>query len=441
MMGWVKKFGIIIITLIVIGLSLIGPIDRTALTDQKNYQDMKTQLDSLTLEESNKNTFETSWDKVSITPSFSMKMAGYTIREKFENVHDSLFARVILIRSNNRNYYLITVDLLVFPPALKDKLSQLLQQENKSPFLYLSATHTHNGVGEWHNSMAGNFILGQYNEAWIDETAQKIFNAMTNIEGKLRPSTISYWQADAIEFVENRLKPGAPYDGIMRGFKLTRNDSSTAQVITFSAHATSITKKSRTLSGDYPAVIIDNLNNRDHSFGMFMAGMVGSHRLAGFKELDFELIEKAGEVLTEKIESAKIESSQDSIKLSAVHIPIQFGASQLRIAKNWKVRDWAFSNALSPLQGELTFLEINDIVMIGTPCDFSGEIYVKHLQDLVSSKNKKLLITSFNGDYNGYITEDEHYETLEKEEVMGLNWVGPYYGQYFTDVITTLLNK
>ena len=172
-----------------------------------------------------------------------------------------------------------------------------------------------------------------------------------------------------------------------------------------------------------------------------MAGMVGSHRLAGIPASEFELVAKAGSILSEKIISAAVSQKADSIKLVTAHIPVQFGPSQLRISKDWKLRDWLFSWLVNPLQGELTYLQLNDIVLIGTPCDFSGEIYVRHIAEEAARQNKKLIITSFNGDYVGYITEDEHYETLEKEEVMALNWVGPYYGSYFTNMITALLKK
>jgi hypothetical protein len=131
----------------------------------------------------------------------------------------------------------------------------------------------------------------------------------------------------------------------------------------------------------------------------------------------------------------------DSVTLVSAHIPIEFGSSQLRITKGWKLRDWLFSWLVNPLQGELTYLQLGNIILIGTPCDFSGEIFVNHIAEVAAEQNKKVIITSFNGDYVGYITEDEHYETLEKEEVMALNWVGPYYGNYFTEMINTLLKK
>ena len=79
---------------------------------------------------------------------------------------------------------------------------------------------------------------------------------------------------------------------------------------------------------------------------------------------------------------------------------------------------------------------------MGTSCDFSGEIYVNdHFEKLANEKGKKLLITSFNGNYTGYITADHHYDVLDENEVRTMNWVGPYYGQYYSEIIQRILEK
>ncbi len=436
---WLLSF---IMALAVILFSLIGPIDRTPLADQDFYKEMMSVLDTVSLRtQVPTQTLKAGWGKISITPDHSMPMAGYRMRDGFTSVHDSLYARVIGLNNGNISCYLISVDLLLFPPAIKQKLQNKISQEfTNKPFLYFSATHTHNGIGGWNNSLAGTFVLGDYEDAWVNQTTERLLTEIRRIDNSMQPARLSYWEADAAEYTENRLKKEAPHDGTLRGIKFETADSASAQLVTFSAHATSISKNSNALSGDYPAALISQLN--ENSFGIFMAGMVGSHRLSGLSENEFELVTKAGEVLSQKISKANYDNAFDSVQITALHIPIQFGPSQLRISKNWKLRDWMFSLVLNPIQGELTYLQLGNIVMIGTPCDFSGELYVTHkLNELAASQKKHLIITSFNGDYAGYITEDSHYEQLAKEEVMGMNWVGPYYGDYFSEMISILLKK
>jgi neutral ceramidase len=441
---WLKALFALIAVVATIILLLVGPIDRTPLQQQEFYTRMMSVLDTLqpgTYLPTQK--LNVGWGKVSITPDYTMPMAGYRVRPTFETIHDSLFARVIGINNGNQSFYIISTDLLLFPPALKEKLNQQIAQTfSVKPFLYFTATHTHNGVGGWHNTIVGELVLGDYDEAWVNGVVEKLFAEIKLIERSMKPAQLSYWQADAHEYAENRLVRGAPYDGWLRGIKFLRNDSSTAHLITYSAHATSISKKSKSLSGDYPAAMLENLEKKSNSFGLFMAGMVGSHRLAGFRETEFELVARAGEVLSGKIEMAQQTRMTDSITIKASHIPIYMGPAQLRITSDWKLRNWIFAGLLNPIQGELTYLQIDNILLLGTPCDFSGEIFVtEKLAELAALNNKQLLITSFNGDYAGYITEDFHYDTQKKEEVMALNWVGPYYGDYFTQMISVLIKK
>lgn len=439
MRSWLKFILFFAAACLIVIVSLIGPIDKTPLYEHTFYKEMTAELDTLQFRKKQKQSLKSGWQKISITPDHPMPMAGYRIREKFESVHDSLFARIMVLQTNQQPIILISVDLLLFPPALKEKIVQQLGGSKKA-FLYLSATHTHNGIGGWHDTAVGNFALGSYDARWIEDTSKKIVDAIRNIEKELQPTSIAYWESDAHEYAENRLANGASHDGILRGIRLIRSDSAKATLVTFSAHATSISKKSLALSGDYPAALTDTLS-RSGEFAMFMAGMVGSHRLAGITETEFEMVAKAGQVLADKVTAATPINYSDSVSIVTKHIPITFGPSQLRISENWKLRDWIFRLLVNPLQGELTYLQMNDIVMIGTPCDFSGELFVNHIQQVAQRENKKVIITSFNGEYAGYITEDSHYESEHKEEVMTLNWVGPYYGAYFAEVINTLLSK
>jgi hypothetical protein len=439
MRSWLKVFLITIAAALLLFVSLTGPIDRTPLAEQSNYREMLGLLDKINLSAQPKQRIQAGWKKISITPDHVMPMAGYRIRKRFEGIHDSLYARIMVIHTAQQTVVFISVDLLLFPPALKEKISEKLADNNK-PFLYLSATHTHNGIGGWHNTPVGNFALGDFDKQWIDDTSENIADAINEIKSNLQQASLSYWQNDAREYAENRLVQGAPYDGMLRGIRLIRSDSSMANIITFSAHATSLSKVNLELSGDYPAALVDNLSHGGE-FAMFMAGMVGSHRLAGIPESEFARVAKAGSLLAEKVKTAIPDASYDSVSIIAKHIPIAFGPSQLRLYKNRKLRDWVFRSVIDPLRGELTYLKLNDIVLIGTPCDFSGELFVNHIQEVANLHNKNVIITSFNGDYTGYITEDSHYDTEKKEEVMTLNWVGPYYGFYFTEMINTLLTK
>lgn len=440
MKPWLKRLAFILTGLALLFFSLVGPVNTSPLADQHFYQAMMQRLDTLKPTDLGiASTVQASWGKINITPGKVMPMAGYRIRPQFDSVHDSLYARVIHIE-NERSVFFISLDLLLFPPALKQKLEEKLKARNEPSFLYLSATHTHNGLGAWYDSPAGEIILGEYDAEWIDDLAKRLIALMDHLTREKQITKVYYWQSSAQEYVENRISANSPADGFLRGIHLVRADSSKAKLITFSAHPTNIRKSVNSLSGDYPAFLINRLEERN-VFGLFMAGMVGSHRLTGIHEPEtgFEKATQAGQVLAEKVMLAQLEPVS-SVEMKGAHIPIEFGPSQLRLTKNLKLRNWVFSWAFGPLSGELTYLQLGNLRFIGTPCDFSGEIFIaQQLNSLSEQYHTPTIITSFNGNYVGYITEDTHYLNGKHEELTTLNWVGPYFGQYFTDMIRSLL--
>lgn len=438
MKGKIIRRSLRVLLLLVILVALfIGLIDRTPLLEQDFRNEMITRLDTTRLNINGASQLRAGWTKVNITPDHSMPMAGYIPRDRFDTVHDSLFARIIVIGNESFKTAMINVDLLIFPPDLRDRIKEKV---GNNTFLYLSATHTHNGVGGWDPSIAGRLITGKYSEEYVEEIADRISTAVTSLTTK--DATLQYWEANTIDLVENRVNvDSGKVDSKLRGIKLSRSDSTTALLFTYSAHATSIAKEKLELSGDYPAKTIQLLE-KHYNFPMFMSGMVGSTRFRWTPYFDYEAIDDVAPKLVAAIDTARFDSAMSEPRIRSKHIPVDFGPSQLRIAKNWKVNDWVFRLFFGKLKGELTYLEFGDVVFIGTPCDFAGEIYaVDSLEKIAANHKKHLIITSFNGDYDGYITSDKHYNESNKEEINALNWVGPFYGEYFSDMIKRIVAK
>jgi neutral ceramidase len=321
---------------------------------------------------------------------------------------------VLAIRQGTATYFVVSADLMLFPPVIKTRIESELQKQNKNYFLYLTATHTHSSLGGWDPSAVGRITLGTYHSEWVETVSMQIIAQLEVALVSAKPAKLSYFEQDAKEYVENRLDgTNGKVDGKIRGIEFTRADSSLGILVSYSAHPTTVELLSRIISGDYPNALADRLEQKA-DFALFMAGMVGSHRLKGVTGTDFQRIDSAADRLHHKIEIAPRSPLPDSIAITSAHIPIAFGPSQLRIANEWKVRNWAFNSLVGSLQGELTVLQLGNILLIGTPCDFSGEIFVnKELEAQASRLGKKVIITSFNGNYTGYVTDDRYYEAVE----------------------------
>jgi neutral ceramidase len=430
------------IFLIIIVVSLIGPVDFTPLSEQPFYQNTMKELEEIQpLHHLGKLPLRTSWDAINITPHSPMPMAGYAPRHHFDKVHDSIYVRILGIDNGSVRCFIISADLLLFPPALKNKIEAKISTENR--FLYFAASHAHSSLGAWNDSVIGNLILGSYNDQWVDSLAGKVVSSIEVLEGSMKSSSISYFETDAREYVENRIdSEKGEVDGFLRGFKITREDGTKALFTTYSAHPTNISHLSLELSGDYPNSLIKKAESNGYTFAMFGAGMVGSHRVKWMEEREFVLCDTLAARLFRKIQVSEHDNLVDAADISTAVFPLHYGPSQLHVLQKFKVRDWAFRGLFTTLKGEINYLRIGNIVMLGTPCDFSGEIFTREgLRKIAEAKHEKLFITSFNGEYVGYITSDDHYGHSEQEEVMAMNWVGPFYGEYYSRVIKKILEK
>lgn len=432
---------ILLVTLVSVGillLLLLAPIDRTPLVDQAFYQKTKNTLASTQLQkQAPLSSTEVGWAEVNITPNHSMPMAGYRPRNHFESVHDSIYARVLVIANGSTTVAFISADLLLFPTLWKQYLENVLQAE--IDFLYVGASHTHNSVGGWEKSWAGSFAIGELDAAWVANVEGKLYRAVLLAKQSRKPAKLQYGLAEASDLVGNRLVPAGQVDGSIRSLFITRVDSSKGIFFTFSAHANSLNKKSLVISGDYPNEVLTNLKERKIEFGMYMAGMVGSHRAKYKNDIpkDFELIKGYAKELSERILETKTTTLPDSVSIAFAAVPIAFGPAQVRVSKQWRIRPWLSESFLGALEGELRYLRIGNLNFAGLPCDFSGELMQQHF----SAQTDPLIITSFNGNYVGYITKDEHYDLNAKAEIRTLNWVGPYYGKYFSEVVKEMLTK
>lgn len=440
--NWRKTGKVITVVAVAVALILtllVAPIDRTPLQQQGFYQEMMQHLDSLQLNHAKGDEVSVGWSKLSIIPDHPVPLAGYRPRPDFTGVNDSLYVRVTSIDNGKRTVFIISADLLLFPPVLKDMLVQKVTNDNY--FLYFSASHTHTSVGGWDPSMLGRILMGTYDQAWMESLASQIMASLERARTTARKATIAYWERDASWYVYNRLDRQAPEDGWLRGLKVTRDDSSTAILAAFSAHPTLIARKKTLLSGDYPGALVRHLES-EVNHGQFLGGMIGSHRIEGMKRSDYDFADRVGDILAHQALEADPIPLAGEANFVLGKVEVAFGPSQMRLTDNLKLRNWAFDQVVGPLEGEITILGIGNLLLLGMPCDFSGEIAsAEGLQQLANNHDMELIITSFNGDYNGYITADRHYDKSRNEEVRALNWVGPYFGDYFGKIAKMLIVK
>ncbi len=423
-------------------LAVVAPIDRSPIQGRPVYHKTQAALDtfSMTTAEAG-GAFMAGWGKVAILPDGPQRLVGYGRRSIYGSVHDTLYARIAVLSKGDLAVALVSVDLLIFPPAL----SQAISVRNKLvDHHYFSATHTHHGFGGWQPGAASALLFGGFDEHMVQNMADEINAEIVAITDRLLPAQAAFASVATDGLVENRLDADSPADDQLRYVKLVRNDGSTAIITAFSAHATTLPSAEEALSGDYPAYLVHKLEESPRvDFAMYCAGMVGSHRAAGIETKSFERSRDYGDALADYALQ-----TWDSVQAYPPHVlafgslPLQFENAQMRISDNLRVRSWLFEKLMAPLEANIQVLRLGDIVFIGMPSDFSGELALEYsIDSLAASYGLRPVITGFNGHYIGYITADHHYDRSTNDEVRFMNWVGPGMGSFFANTTIALLEK
>ncbi len=426
-------------------IATIAPVDKTPLSESQYYQLAQQKLDSLnssyTLQDNK--YFKAGWAKTNITPQYPLPLAGYGARKGVfvSTVHDSVWARGFVFDNGFNKSAIITLDLLIIPPAVTEALRILLPEIGYSQDqIFLSATHTHCSVGGWADSWLGTQFAGEYQNEIVNDLAIAIITTIKKAETNLVSAKVGYARYDASPFTRNRLvgEKGSR-DTWLRVVKIQQESGAVALITTFAAHATVLSHRQMNYSRDYPGALVDSLENITNvDFAAFCAGAVGSHSpvTKGGKSYNkiALLASNLKSLIGANVSSIPINKVQQS---GTIRFDVPLRKPHIRVAANWRVRPWIFEKLTEASPAYISLLRIGNIAFIGTPCDFSGELTAA-IDEKANALDLNVLVTSFNGGYIGYITKDEWYN-LKEYETFVMNWFGPYNGTYFVNLIQRLL--
>ncbi|MEO5599689.1 MAG: neutral/alkaline non-lysosomal ceramidase N-terminal domain-containing protein [Cyclobacteriaceae bacterium] len=432
-------FGIVGFVILFIVFS-VGPVDRTPVMSLPAYKLMMNRLDTLDIHPTKaKRGFSVGFAKVNITPSKPIATAGYGKRlgKPYVTVHDSIFVRTMVVENGSQRVAIVSADLLIIPPTVtrivESKLQQIGFNLNNT---YLSATHSHNSIGHWGEG-ATKFIYGTYQDSVVQFIADGIVTSIEEATANLLPSMLKVGAISLPQAIENRLIDGGKEDPLLRALEVHRQDSSKLILLSYGAHATCLSQGTLELSRDYPGMLVDGLEAKDYAFAMFLAGGVGSHK-GSSPDANWDCVSWMAEEISEGFmaQRSSLQTMTDS-SLLMKKIPLALSDPQVKLNPQWKLRSWVFRSAFGEYKSYLTVLRIGDLVMLGTPCDFSGEFNAS-LDSLARAHGVRAMVTSFNGGYIGYVTPGKYYD-LDHYETQLMNWYAPGTGDYIKKCLEKLI--
>jgi hypothetical protein len=84
----------------------------------------------------------------------------------------------------------------------------------------------------------------------------------------------------------------------------------------------------------------------------------------------------------------------------------------------------------------MTGFRAGDAVWLTTPCDYSGEM-ARPIKDALRRRGFRGAVTSFNGDYIGYVVPAKYYH-LNSYETRTMSFFGPAVPDYFDALVRDL---
>lgn len=444
----VKVLAIITVVIFAIVVSMVTTIDQTPYQEMDYYTEWKSQINALKISQNftaKDSVLSVGFAKENITPRYPTPMAGYGNRrgKPFEIVHDSIFVRTILVANGNDTIAFTSADLLIIPPSIYELVNEKLKQSNANQTkIYYGATHSHNSVGAWYDTLVGKLFAGTYNPEIEEIISDAIVASLVKAKSGLAETTVTYeMDIDTVD-IKNRLVgiENGTIDPQIRSIVFNRSEGKPLIFTTYAAHSTVLDSKTLQLSRDYAGKVVDDLEKEKYEFAVFMAGAVGSMgpQQRGIDDFD-EVRNQGSSVVNEIFSENEFKSQSTSHVIRTFKLKLPLRQPTPRLTQTFALRTWVFYQFFGKSDVFVNVAQVGNNLLIGMPCDFSGEL-MKPLTEYAKSKNLNLIVTSFNGGYVGYVTDDIHYDKSNYETIT-MSWYGKDNGTYLSEVIRDIIDK
>ena len=460
-----KAFRLIFIFLFFVVI-FVGPwpVDDTPYQNTEYAKQTRQYIDQLVLEQ-NTSALNAGTAKVEIKPIANSPLAGYSARDPKTStgVRDKLFSKAITLANDKKRITLLSAEILLPLPELVDAIVNKTGLQRSE--IYFSATHTHSGPGGYAHGIVEKASMGEFSQQQFNMLVNSMSQAVLQSRDNLQPVTLKYSRIQlnpefAHQFIYNQLfdGPGTHNSLHVLELKLRENNKPLATMLTFSAHPTFLGRSNQELSGDYPNLLMQQLEKKLGGNIMFSVGAVGSMLPVGngrkpVKNLKNE-IKQLNSMATnladfiadtlhhpQKINPNKITHiahwQTNTADIQSVIIPVKLPFPNYRLTDNLRLSPFLVNLIFHDNDTYIHALKIGKLFFLSYPADYSGELAAS-LEDWGDQYQIYPWATSFNGEYLGYLTPSQHY-SINHYVTRDVNFYGQWTGDYFHDLSQALI--
>jgi hypothetical protein len=434
-----------------VGLACLQPLDRTPFLSARYHQETLRRWEGARGGVIATNgAVKAGWERVRMTPTVSeeddaergrfraVPLAGYGARKgrPMEQGGEDVWAKALALQVGDRRVVFVALDALIVPWEVADAACRDLAGNPglRREEVYLGATHTHSSLGGWGDGFVAEQFAGPFNPGIRSWMRRCIVEAARGAVGKLSAASVGTGSFGAPEWVRNRLVGDAGrVDDVFSLLAARKPDGSMAVLGAFGAHATLLGADTMRMDRDYPGTWGAMVEKATGGMALFMAGAVGSQSASGARGHGRERVRALGEGMGARTMATMGSMTfHERVDLGAVGVKLALPSLHLRVTEGLRLRPWV-ARPWVPVRPE-TFVQsvrVGDMVWVSMPCDFSGELSVRMREEL-AGHGRRLAVTSFNGDYVGYVIPGR-YHHLGGYEPRVMSFHGPTTGDYFED--------
>lgn len=384
------------------------------------------------------------WAVRPITPPVGTPLSGFGDRKgrPSTGVHDDVYAKALAFSDGVDTAVVVGSDMLIVPENIADavRAEVALQAPIKADNILFNSSHTHSGPGAWAPGFAASQFSGAYDPAIVDLLTKAFVEAIVEAVRHMEPAAMGHGGVDAFQFIRNRTRNGA-VDPRLHYMLVQQDDGDRCFVVRYSAHPTILGGRNMEFSGDFPGYLQRYIEEQTGAFALYLGGAVGSMGPQAPSGADgFAKAEAMGHELAKLVLQEATNTTLDkNLDIATVGAGIPVPPYQMRLNTSWRVSPFLFRMLGIDDDAWMGGVRIGTVYLVGTPCDFSGELSVE-IRAWAADQGHDLWIQSFNGDYVGYITPDTYYLDLEENGRLGyetglMSWCGPNGGSYFTHLV------
>jgi len=372
----------------------------------------------------------------------AIKLAGYGDGQLAVGVHDSLFAKAIAVEVDGKELVFLSADMVVIPELVVLEVASNLGSEISREQILFGATHTHASIGNCIPKFVGESFMGDFQPEIVAWLGAKFTQLILDARKDKKAATFSSGHIRVPNLIRNRIigETGRLNDNLNVA-TFTQHNGKKAAIGIFGAHATTIGPWNDKFSGDYPGYFQRSLEAKGIDLALFFAGTVGSHANKGKGE-KFQKAEYIGETLADSAAVLISKMEADSIMaMMAITTEIEIPELQaFYVSDRLRLSPWAGGQLMAEMKSiYLQGVKLNDMVWITMPYELSGE-YGIDLKNALEVAGYTSALTSFNGQYLGYIVPQKYYY-YDTYEARLMGWYGPSMGDYLMELNFRLANE